>query len=138
MSISILISAHRQIKFRVQHYDLESLRCSLIYQHFITIGTFTCKRHQSAISFSLSAYSLPSIFYSFRLQIYEIIGINAKKVVVFCFLFFLPILQNVARLTIQGTADGLEGGETDGFGLARFQDGKVGLGDANLLGKVLR
>ena len=50
---------------------------------------------------------------------------------------FPPILQNVAWLTIERLTDGLQGGETDGLGLARFQDGEIGLRDADLLRQFL-
>ena len=50
---------------------------------------------------------------------------------------FTPILQNVAWLTIERLTDGLQGGETDGLCLARFQDGEIGLGNANLLRQFL-
>ena len=48
-----------------------------------------------------------------------------------------PVLKNVARLAVEGLADGLEGGEADGLGLASLQDGKIRLGDADFLGQFL-
>lgn len=48
---------------------------------------------------------------------------------------FLLIFQNVAWLTVESLAERIEGGESDGFGLPRFQDGKVGKGDAHAVGQ---
>ena len=53
------------------------------------------------------------------------------------FVGLLPVLEDVAGLAIEGFTDGLEGGEADGLGLARLQDGEVGLRNANLLGQFL-
>ncbi len=48
-----------------------------------------------------------------------------------------PIFKHIARLAVEGLTDGFEGGEPDGFRLARLEDGEVGGRDANLLGKLL-
>ena len=53
------------------------------------------------------------------------------------FVGLLPVLEDVAGLAVEGFADGLEGGEADGLGLARLEDGEVGLGDADTLGQFL-
>ena len=41
--------------------------------------------------------------------------------------------KDVSRLAVQGLADGLQGGEADGLGLAGLQDGKVRLREAHAL-----
>lgn len=51
------------------------------------------------------------------------------------FRFLLLILQDVARLAFEGLAESVEGGKTDGFGLTRFQDGKVGKGNTHTVGQ---
>lgn len=47
------------------------------------------------------------------------------------------ILQYVPRRALQLAADGIEGAEADGFGLARLEDGEVGLGEADALGQLV-
>jgi len=49
--------------------------------------------------------------------------------------FLLLILQDVAWLAFEGLAESVESGKTDGFGLTRFQDGKVGKGNTHALGQ---
>ena len=53
-----------------------------------------------------------------------------------CLLF--AIFQDVARLTVQSLADGLECGESHGLRLARLQNREVRLRDTDLLGQFLR
>ena len=50
-------------------------------------------------------------------------------------LFFFPILQNVSGRAVQMFADGIQSRKADGLGLARFQNGEVGYGDADFLGE---
>ena len=52
--------------------------------------------------------------------------------------FFGAVFQNVGGLAVQGTADGVEGGEADGFGLSGFENGQVCGRDADALGQLLR
>ena len=47
------------------------------------------------------------------------------------------VLKYVAGLAVECLTNSLQGGEADGLGLARFQDGEVGLGDADFLGQFL-
>ena len=47
------------------------------------------------------------------------------------------VLKYVAWLAVECLTNGLQGGEADGLGLARLQDGEVGLGDADFLGQFL-
>ena len=49
-----------------------------------------------------------------------------------------PIFQDVARLTIQGFADGFKSREAYGLGLAGLENRQVGLGYAYSLGEFLR
>lgn len=49
--------------------------------------------------------------------------------------FLLLILQDVAWLAFEGLAESVESGKTDGFGLTRFQDGKVGKGNTHAVGQ---
>ena len=49
------------------------------------------------------------------------------------FVGLLLVLEDVAGLAVEGFADGLEGGEADGLGLAGLQDGKVRLREAHAL-----
>ena len=48
-------------------------------------------------------------------------------------LVFHSVFQYVSRLAVQGGADGLQRGETDGLGLVVFQNGQVGQGDIHFL-----
>ena len=48
-------------------------------------------------------------------------------------LLIFAILQNVARLAVQGLADSLQSGESHGLGLACLQNREVRLCDAYLL-----
>ena len=50
------------------------------------------------------------------------------------FLFIWPVFQNISWLAVQFFADGLKGGEADGFGLAGFEDGEVSSRDADFVG----
>ena len=50
------------------------------------------------------------------------------------FLFIWPVFQDVSWLAVEFFADGFKGGEADGFGLAGFEDGEVGCGDADFVG----
>ena len=49
----------------------------------------------------------------------------------------VSILQNIPRRALQFAADGIEGAEADGLGLARLEDGEVGLGEADALGQLV-
>lgn len=70
-----------------------------------------------------------------------IITMTHNRIILFIvtsFNLILPIFQDVARLTVQSFADGLECGETHGLRLARLQNREVRLRDADLLGQFLR
>ena len=47
------------------------------------------------------------------------------------------VLEDVAGGAVQDATDGVEGGETDGLGLACLQDGEVGYGDAHAFAQLI-
>src|SRR5699024_3395702 len=49
---------------------------------------------------------------------------------------FVPVFKDVARLTVQGLADGVQRGKAHRARLAGLENGEVGHGDAHLLGKL--
>ena len=48
------------------------------------------------------------------------------------------VFEDVAGLAVEGAAEGLEGGETDGPGLAGLEYREVGGGDADFCGQLAR
>ena len=48
---------------------------------------------------------------------------------------FVAEFEDVGRLAVEGCADCVEGAEADGLSLAGFQDGEVGLSDADASGQ---
>lgn len=48
------------------------------------------------------------------------------------------VFEDVAGLAVEGTAEGLEGGEADGAGLSGLEYREVGGGDADFCGQLAR
>ena len=48
------------------------------------------------------------------------------------------VFEDIAGLAVEGTAEGLEGGEADGAGLAGLEYREVGWGDADFCGQLAR
>ena len=65
-------------------------------------------------------------------------GLNLKIIFIRNRLNVGTEFQNIPRLTLEGLANGFQGGEADGLGLAGFQDGQVLRRDVHGSGQVVQ